>query len=155
MLRTALALALVATPVLAEEAEHKAEADGVVILHAWTAATDEDHARVYMEIANGNAADIMLLGGSSEVASVIEVHGKAIDGTDKSTAIGAFPIKAGTEFDLDPDGVFLHLDGIKGPLVEGEHFDIVVSFDPIGEIEVEVEIEDEDAAGHSHAGHNH
>jgi hypothetical protein len=59
------------------------------------------------------------------------------------------------DFILDPGGVAFELHGLAAPLVEGEHFELVVEFAVAGEVTVEVEIEAAGATQHSHAGHSH
>lgn len=155
MIRTLLLATCIAIPAYAEDDDHKATLGGVEILHAWTNATDEDHADVYMEIDNASGGEIALVSAKSDAAGEIELLATALDGSGKTEAVAPFPIPQGTEQHLEPDAIFFHLDGLKGPLIEGEDFEMVIVIDPIGEIEVHVEIEDADARAHSHAGHNH
>ena len=157
----ALAPLLLAAPMAFAEGDHADDdhlsaKDGVEILHAWTQATTDDHTRVFMEIANEGAAEVILIGGDSEIAEHVHLVGLTY-GTDCATAqeIEQFPIKAGAEIDLTPDGLFLELDGLTKGLAEGDEFEIHVLFEPIGEIEVHVEVEAAGASQHSHAGHNH
>ena len=159
----ALALAVIAfsTPLAAAEGahsddDHLSAKDGVEILHAWTQATDSDHARVFMEIANEGDVDVVLLGGESDIAEHVHLMGLNY-GSNGATEqeIEQFPIKAGAEIDLTPDGLFLELDGLSRVLTQGDEFEIHVLFEPIGEIEVHVEVEAAGATQHSHAGHNH
>lgn len=145
-----------ATVAGAEDSQHLAAKDGVEVLHAWAPATSHDHARIFMEIANEGAGDVILVRAASEIADEIVLV--AIDYTadgSKEQAIGAFPIKAKTEIDLTPDGLFLEVDGLAQPLNEGDEFEIRLVFEPIGALDVYVEVEAADATQHSHAGHAH
>lgn len=152
-------LLALASPLAAEgddDSDHLSKREGLEILHAWTQATNEDHTRIFMEITNEGSNDVMLLGGESDIAEHVYLMGLSY-GTDGANAreIEQFPIKAGAEIDLTPDGLFLELDGLTKILAEGEAFEIHVVFDPIGEIDVHVDVEAAGASQHSHTGHNH
>lgn len=154
----ALILALIlSTPTLAfaEDSDHLSEKDGVRLLHGWARATTGDHAEVFVEIENGSGKEILLTGGSAEIADEVELLGAPIKAGDDPLELDAFPIAEGAEFDLSPNSIFLELHGLKQPLAEGGHFDMIVEFATIGGIEIEVEVEAADADNHSHAGHNH
>ncbi|MEL6168002.1 MAG: copper chaperone PCu(A)C [Pseudomonadota bacterium] len=154
-----LVLLLAAPPALAagdDHDDHLSEADGVRIIHAWTNATSEGEARVFLEIENTGTSDIMLTGGDTEIADTVTVMGTTFSskGTG-ATEIGTFPIPAGSEMALTPDGLFLMLSGLETTLAEGEEFEMHVELDPLGEIEIHVDVEAADATQHSHAGHAH
>ena len=151
-----LPLIFVSSFALAEDSKHLSAKDGVEVLHAWVPATSHDHGRIYMEIANEGAADVVLVKASSDIADeiVLVALDYTADGA-KEKALGAFPIKANAEIDLTPDGLFLEVDGLNKPLNEGDEFEIRLVFDPIGALDVHVEVEAADATQHSHAGHSH
>ncbi|MEL7344051.1 MAG: copper chaperone PCu(A)C [Pseudomonadota bacterium] len=157
-LRTVVALSFmsIASAVTAEESDHLATKGGIEILHAWTNATSGDHARVYMEISSEAEGDVVLIGGESAMAADVHMIGLTY-GADGAIEreIEQFPIKAGSEIDLTPDGLFLELHGLTQALAEGDDFELHLFFEPIGEIEVHVEVEAAGAVEHSHAGHNH
>ena len=132
-----------------------ARTDGIEILHAWTRATDASEARIYMEISNERDTDVTLLGGDAVVGGAVTVRAMSYTDGAKPVDIGSFPLKAGSEIDLAPDGLFLEIADLDRALEEGTSFPMHVKLDPIGEIEVIVEVEAEDAGNHSHAGHNH
>jgi copper(I)-binding protein len=139
----------------AEKSDHLSEVDGLRILHAWTNATEGDHARVYMDIENTGTQVVTLKGGDAEIAG--EVHLMAMDIANPGTfaELEEMPIPAKSEFMLAPNMVFLELHEIATHLHKGEAFDMHVMIEPFGEIEIHVEVEAEDANQHSHAGHNH
>lgn len=155
LLLAALVSLLAIAPAGAEE-EHKTVSEGITILHAWSRATTGPEAQVFMEIANARTADVTLSGGTTAVADAVAVHGATlVEGRAGSVPLGPFTIPAGSEFDLDPDGVFLLLSGLKAPLAEGGEFELTLSFDGLAPIEIHVEVEKADATQHSHAGHSH
>ncbi len=138
-----------------DDSDHVTRVDGLEILHAWAQATDDHHGRVFMEIANESDVDLILLGGDTEIGGDVVVKAMSYSGGAKAVEIGTFPIKAGTEVDLTPDGLFLEIADLEMHLEEGTSFEMHIDVDPIGEVEIVVEVEAEDASNHSHAGHNH
>ena len=66
-----LPLIFVSSFALAEDSKHLTAKDGVEVLHAWAPATSHDHARIYMEIANEGATDVVLVEASSDIADEI------------------------------------------------------------------------------------
>lgn len=135
--------------------DHLTELDGLRILHAWTNATEDDHARVYMEIENTGTEVVTLLGGETEIAA--EVHLMAMDISNPGTfaELEKMPIPAKSDFMLAPNMVFLELHEIATHLHKGDAFDMHVMIEPFGEIEIHVEVEGADATQHGHTGHNH
>ena len=135
--------------------DHLSELGGVRVLHAWTRATDADHAEVFMDIENTGDAELSLISAETDIAD--EVHILAIDHAagGKAVDIDALPISAASETILAPDGVFLELHGLDKSLAKGDEFEMHLHLDPLGEIEVHVQVEAANAANHSHAGHSH
>lgn len=155
LLSAILAMAMPGTRA-AEDEGHVARVGDLEVVHAWARASHGPDGAVYMEIHNEGQAEDRLLGGRTEVAEVVEVHGATMrDGAMISERMDAMPIQAGADLDLEPAAVFLKLIGLRAPLIEGRHFDMVIEFEWAGSIEVEVSIEAADATQHSHAGHTH
>lgn len=140
----------------AEDEGHVARVGELEIVHAWVRASHGPDGAAYMSIHNGGQSADRLLGGHAEIAEAVEVHGATMrEGGMTSEPIGAMPIPAGADLDLEPAAVFLKLVGLREPLLEGGHFDMVIEFERAGSAEVEVSIEAADATEHSHAGHRH
>ncbi|MEL7105584.1 MAG: copper chaperone PCu(A)C [Pseudomonadota bacterium] len=138
-----------------DDGDHVTRVDGLEILHAWAQATEGDEARIFMEIANEGDADLTIMGGDTDIGGAVTVMAISYSDGGKPVDIGTFPLKAGAEIDLTPDGLFLHVSDLSQHLDQGMSFDMHVDIDPIGEVEIVVEVEAADAATHSHAGHNH
>ena len=157
--RLALIAALAAPlPAFAQEddqSDHLAEAGGLRLLHAWTRATDDDTAHVFVEIANTGDAARTLSGGSAAIAETTTLVGFLMeDGTGTYQPLPGLPVAPGTDLDLTPEGLALQLDGLDAALAEGDSFPMEVHF---GEthIDVTVAVEAAGASQHSHAGHMH
>lgn len=138
-----------------DHSDHLAELDGVRILHAWTNATDENRAAVYMEIENETDAEMVLIGGDADIAANVHLMAMNFKNPGSFVELRGLPIAAKTAFPLTAHSVFLELHDLTTPLPEGGGFDMHIVIEPVGEIEIHVEVEAADAADHSHAGHKH
>lgn len=156
-LSAALLLLAAATPAPAVEDDdhHVAEAGPIRVLHAWARATAGPDGAAFLEIENRGPAD-RLVAASSPAARAVAVHGAVLEGgTAASRALGPLDLPAGAEFELEPAGVFLKLEGLRGPLREGGELELELVFGKAGTAEVRAEIGAAGATGHSHAGHGH
>ena len=154
LLSAIIVLLNMATASWAGDDDHLSERDGVRVLHAWTRATDTDHAEVFMEIENTGHAELSLTGAETDIAD--DVHIVAMNHADgKAVDIGALPVPAGSDTLLTPEGVFLELHDLDRTLAVGDEFEMHLHLEPLGEIEIHVEVEAANAANHSHAGHSH
>ncbi|MGF1563412.1 MAG: copper chaperone PCu(A)C [Geminicoccaceae bacterium] len=139
-----------------ENGDHVAHVGDIEILHAWSRATDGDHAELFMEITNEGEADDTLVGASSEIASEAVLVGAVLEAGERvEKPIEALTVKAGGELDLVPNVVFIHLEGLSQPLKEGDEFHAELQFENAGTAAIVVEVEAADASQHSHAGHAH
>lgn len=86
---------------------------------------------VYGTITNNSAEDVVLVGGATEVAGVVEVHEMAmIDGEMKMQEIdGGLVIPAGQSVVLEPGGNHLMLMMLKDDVLAGEMIEVVFDFD--------------------------
>ncbi len=137
------------------DADHLAELEGLRLLHAWTNATTGDRAEVYLTIENTGDAEVYLTGASTGIAETARLVAQPMKATGEPEQIGTLPVPAGSEMDLEPGGVFIVLTGLTETLVEGGEFEVMLTLDPLGEVQVHVQVESEDARHHSHAGHAH
>ena len=135
---------------------HLAEAGDLRILHAWTNATDDDTARVFMEVQNTGAEPVVVIGGEAAIATGHGVEGVPLtpDGDPVPLSDG-LPVGGGRDVALSPDGAYLRLTGLTADLVEGETFDMTLLLEPGRRIEVTVEVFGESVREHPHAGHEH
>ncbi|WP_404403528.1 copper chaperone PCu(A)C [Pelagibacterium halotolerans] len=163
-----LSLALVATPSFAkdepskehhtaheEDDDHVSEGHGVRAVHAWTHATRDHHALVFVEIENNSNTEVTLVGGEAGNANSAALVGFAlVDGEPDFVELPGMPIPAGGEVVLAPNGLAIKLDGLSGDLHEDESFEMELAFD-FGHLDIVVAVETADASQHSHAGHQH
>lgn len=139
-----------------EFADHKAELGAITILHAWTQATEDGQARVFMEIENTGETPVALHGAEAEgMAETVTLMASPIKADAQPETLGEVEIAPSTEMELVPTGLYLALDGLTEPLHQGDIFEMHVHFEPLGEVAITVEVEAADAKQHSHAGHSH
>lgn len=150
----ALVLMLAAPALAAEDDRHVAEAGPIRVVHAWARATTQSEGAAFMEIENRGPTADRLIAASSPSARAVVVHGAVLEGgTVASRPLGPLDLPAGAEFELEPAGVFLKLEGLRGPLREGGGLELELTFEKAGVAEVHAEVGAAGATGHSHAGH--
>ncbi|MEN3792239.1 copper chaperone PCu(A)C [Fulvimarina sp. MAC3] len=143
-----ICLAASATLTLAVSAPafaHDYKAGDIVIGHPWTRATPPN-APVgggYMSLDNQGSGEDRLIGGSSPVASEVQIHKMGMnDGVMTMRELpDGLPLPAGETVDLKPGGYHLMLLGLKEPLKEEKRVPLTLRFEKGGEVEVELAVE--------------
>jgi copper(I)-binding protein len=110
-------------------------------------------AAVYLKLRNGTAQDLILIGASSEVARVIEMHhSMAMDemegmianepDTDVMTMapVDELPLEAGETITFEPGGYHLMLIDLQQELIAGELFLVALHFPNSPDLQVEVQV---------------
>jgi copper(I)-binding protein len=97
----------------------------------------------YVTVTNTGTTPDRLLGGSTAVASRLEVHEMSMDnGVMKMRpVVGGIEIAPGQMVKLDPSGYHIMFVGVKQPLKEGEHFKATLDFAKAGKVEVDFTVE--------------
>lgn len=138
-----------------DEASHVSELANLRALHAWTNATRDRDAHVYVELENIGTETITLTGAHAELAQTARLTGfRLVDGEPQHAPIEAMPLDPSSTLVLSPNGLSIQLKGLSSALVEGEHFDVHLDTD-VGRLTLHVEVESASARQHGHAGHNH
>ena len=100
-----------------------------------------------------------LTGGSSPVASVVEIHEMKMDGNVmRMRALeSGLALPAGRAVDLKPGGYHVMLMGLKQALPEGSTVPLTLTFTDAqgraGAVTLQVPVRSIQASGHSHGGH--
>lgn len=138
-----------------EHAEHVSELDGMRAVHGWTNATHSGVAHVYVELENTTDKTFTLTGAHADVADEAMLAGfRLVNGEPRHEPIEAMPLDPSSTLVLSPNGLSILLDGLSGPLIEGEHFELYLETDA-GTLDVHVAVESVNARQHGHAGHAH
>jgi copper(I)-binding protein len=143
---------LLAAPSLAQEVK----AGDLVITQAWSRATPGG-AKVaggYLTIENKGSAPDRLIGGSADVAEKVQVHEMATSNgvmtmrpLDKGLAI-----EPGKTVKLAPGGYHLMLQGLKGPLKQGDKVPVTLEFEKAGKVKLSLDVQGIGAQAPASAG---
>jgi copper(I)-binding protein len=100
-------------------------------------------AAAFMTITNSGAEADRLLGGSTDVAQVVEVHEMAQDnGMMRMQPLPeGLEIPAGGEVLLESGGLHLMLIGLTRDLVPGSSYALTLEFEQAGEVEIDVAVQ--------------
>lgn len=116
----------------------------IEVHQAWVRPTAQgENAAVYLTLHNHTDISDELIGVSSTVADVVEIHeSKMENDVMQMNMIPSLPIGADEEIIFTPGGLHIMLINIKQELVLGEHIGIILKFKNHDDIVVEVHIED-------------
>lgn len=114
-----------------------AEAGKVEVTGAWVRASEfSDHAGgmtgVFMEITNNTDKAVTLIGGTSDIAPMVETH-QVVDGV-MSKKEGGIEIKPGETVVLEPGGLHVMLMGLTEAIVVGTKVNLTLKFDGAADI---------------------
>lgn len=94
---------------------------------------------VYGTLTNDSSEDVVLIGGATDIAGVVEVHEMSmINGEMKMQEIdGGLLIPAGQSIELEPGGNHLMLMELTRDLLAGDEINVTFSFDGAGDLVVD------------------
>lgn len=139
MKKSILATAAIATALLlsscAQATETVVEGD-LSVSNGWVRYSEySDHVDgmtgAFAEFTNNTDHLITIVGGSAEIAKMIETHEVVmVDGAMKMQAKqGGIPIQPGQTLTLEPGGLHIMLMGLKKPVLEGDEIKMTIDFD--------------------------
>jgi periplasmic copper chaperone A len=132
-----LALSLLALPARAAEWT----LNGATVDCAWTEATQNGIAPVYMEIRADDRGSQRLLSAASDFAEAAEVDSYTrVAGVLRRQRIEYLPIEANQAVQLLPGGYHVLLVGLKEPLIAGTSFEGWVEFQPAGGFLIQIQV---------------
>lgn len=151
LIAAALAAALVA-PATAKGVKK----DGLTIDRPWARETARGQSAGggFLTITNSARADERLIGGSTPVATRVEVHSMSMEGgvMRMRPLKHGLPIPAGGSVTLKPGSFHIMFMGLKRPLVRGETIPVTLDFARAGKVQVSFAVEAVTYGG-SHGGH--
>ncbi len=134
-----IALLLSALPILAGCAPTPAITAADLWVKSSEMSTQGGMTAVYGTLTNNSSQDIVLVGGATEIAGVVEVHEMAmVDGDMVMQPIeGGLVIPAGQSVVLEPGGNHLMLMMLTGDLVAGQEISVTFDFDGADDLTVD------------------
>lgn len=130
------ALALFAAPL----APAFAGSEDVVVEGAWSRASISVNrpGAAYLTIRNGGDAPVTLNGVRTDLAMMPEIHLSSTNaaGVSSMSPAGEIEIAPGAELSLAPGGMHVMLMKLQRPMIEGETFDLTLTFSDGGEVTV-------------------
>ena len=141
--------ALVALPALAQQ-----QGD-IAVTGPWTRAAGQNGTGAgFMAIANRGTAPDRLVGASSPLARVTEIHTHLREGDIlRMRPVAAVDLPPGGTVTLQPGGFHLMLIGLKEPLVQGQAVPLTLRFERAGEVQVMLAVQPAGARGPMAHGH--
>lgn len=96
----------------------------------------------YLSIANSGAEADRLISAASPAAGVVQLHQMKMEGDvmKMNELPDGIEIPANSTVALEPGGLHIMLMDLKGPLVEGTSFPIILTFEKAGAVEIQVQV---------------
>lgn len=111
-------------------------------------------AAAYVAIHNPADSAVVLIGGSTPAAAVVEIHeSRQEDGMWRMRKLPGLQIPAGGRVTMAPGGVHLMLFDVDRPLKEGESIPLRLEFDTGETRDVLIDVRNIDAGAHRHHHH--
>ena len=143
----ALAAYVATAPVRAEEVK----AGDLVISQAWSRATPKGAKTGggYLTIENNGSAPDRLIGGSSDVASSVQVHEMSMEGgvMKMRPVENGLSVEPGKTVKLAPGGYHLMMMDLKQPLKRGDKVPVTLEFEKAGKVTLSLDVEGVGAKG--------
>ncbi|MBK8160208.1 MAG: copper chaperone PCu(A)C [Rhodospirillaceae bacterium] len=132
---------------------HEQKLGDLVLHHAWSRANPAGakSGAVFVTIENTGDTPDQLLGASSDVAAMTEVHQMSME-NDVMTMkpAGILDIPAHGKVELKPHGLHIMLMGLKQRFAEGDTFAVTLTFAKAGSVTLQVVVEKVDAMDADH-----
>jgi len=117
----------------------------IVTKDAWIRpAMQAENSAMYMLLQNHTSQDDELVGASSDVADMVEVHKSMMDsnGTMQMNHQDSVPLSAGAEVKFAPGGLHIMFVGLKKDLKAGDMVEVILHFKNHADIPLTVPVQD-------------
>jgi len=109
--------------------------------YAYQTAAHQKNGAVFFKVQNLLDKDLKIVGASTDVAEMVELHTHSMDGGNMSMyPVDSFTLPAGETHELKPTGDHIMLMMLKRPLKIGEAFDVMVTLDTGEEFSIPVSV---------------
>ena len=121
-----LALAACAPAATEEEAAPVSMAEQLTASDMWVKEPTSDMTGMFGMLENTGTSEIVLTGGESDVATMVEIH-EVVDG-QMQKIVGGLTIPAGSMAMLEPGANHVMLMGLTSSILVGENVSVTLSF---------------------------
>jgi copper(I)-binding protein len=118
-------------------------ADTLTVTEAWARTTPPGAAMgaIYFKLHNGSSKSDRLLKLKTSVAASAEVHRtEIVEGMARMREVSVLHVAPGETLTFEPGGLHVMLMGLKGPLKEGQEFELELLFEVSGPRKLRVEV---------------
>ena len=134
---------------------HAQQQGDIAVTTPWTRAAGQGGTGAgFLTIANRGSAADRLVGASSPIARVVEIHTHLREGDIlRMRPVAAIDLPPGGTVTLQPGGFHLMLIGLKEPLIQGQSVPLTLRFERAGEVQVMLAVQPAGARGplaHAH-----
>ena len=134
---------------------HAQQQGDIAVTTPWTRAAGQGGTGAgFLTIANRGSAADRLVGASSPIARVVEIHTHLREGDIlRMRPVAAVDLPPGGTVTLQPGGFHLMLIGLKEPLIQGQSVPLTLRFERAGELQVMLAVQPAGARGplaHAH-----
>ncbi len=141
---TTALIAALGSAAIAEGMKHATQVGDIMIEGAFARATlpNQPVAGAFMMLKNTGGVADRLISGETEIAGRVEIHEMAMVGDvmKMRKLDDGLEIPAGEDVELKPGGYHVMFFDLKGPLKEGEMFEVTLEFAEAGKVVLPVMI---------------
>lgn len=118
--------------------------------NAWAKSAESGMTAVFADLSNTSGDDLTVTGGSTPVASMLELH--EVAGGVMQQKEGGFVVAAGATHTLMPGADHIMLIGLTEPLLAGDTVTVTLVLDNGESVEFDAEIRDYQGANEEYVG---
>ncbi|QIM18786.1 copper chaperone PCu(A)C [Leucobacter coleopterorum] len=139
-----------------KKADSATEAKSLTAENAWAKASKADMVAgegmtgMFVTLTNSSDKDIKITGGTSDVASMVELH-EVVDGKMQEKD-GGFVVPAGGTLELMPGGLHIMLMGMEKPILAGEDVHVTLELGDGSTLELHALVKDTSGANEEYSG---
>jgi len=108
--------------------------------NAWAKAAESGMTAVFADISNPGGEDITMVGGTTDVAQMVELH-EVADGVMQQKE-GGIVVPANSTISLMPGADHIMIMGLNGPLLPGDTITVTIELDNGDTLEVTADVRD-------------
>ena len=118
--------------------------------NAWAKAAESGMTAVFADISNAGGEDITMVGGTTEVAKMVELH-EVVDGVMQQKE-GGIVVPADSTISLMPGADHIMIMGLTTPLLAGDTMSVTIELDNGETLEITADVRDYQGANEEYQG---